>query len=262
MSAATMATWAKLADTIARESSIEVPLAPLRRMIEAASRDARAATDRLDGLFASTETLYPGIGDPLSTKLDIGSNRWLARDYENSYSDWLAWIIEREDDPSRVLPLFGLANAQNVPGKWIVEREVPTAFGRLDLLISNPQLGLLCVEVKTESEPGPDQLERYANWLAGKQSLGLILLAIDQPEDDSPSEKHRFCPWKHVALSLRTWASAWLREPGRLYDAVMTLTFCGAVERNLLSLGGGGLNALRTADYLEEVLSHAKTTSQ
>jgi hypothetical protein len=34
----------------------------------------------------------------------------------------------------------------------------------------------------------------------------------------------------------------------------MTLAFCGAVERNLRSLGGGGLNALRTADYLEEVL--------
>jgi hypothetical protein len=34
----------------------------------------------------------------------------------------------------------------------------------------------------------------------------------------------------------------------------MTLAFCGAVERNLLSLGGGGLNALRAADYLEEVL--------
>jgi hypothetical protein len=34
----------------------------------------------------------------------------------------------------------------------------------------------------------------------------------------------------------------------------MTLAFCGAVERNLLSLGGGGLNALRTADYLEDVL--------
>ena len=41
---------------------------------------------------------------------------------------------------------------------------------------------------------------------------------------------------------------------GRFYDAVMTLAFCGAVERNLLSLGGGGLNALRAVDYLEEVL--------
>jgi hypothetical protein len=37
----------------------------------------------------------------------------------------------------------------------------------------------------------------------------------------------------------------------------MTLTFCGAVERNVLSLGGGGLNAVRTADYLEDVLGEA-----
>jgi len=34
----------------------------------------------------------------------------------------------------------------------------------------------------------------------------------------------------------------------------MTLAFCGAVERNLLSMGHDGLKAMRTADYLEEVL--------
>jgi len=257
-----MATWAKLADTIARESSIEVPLASLRRMIEAASRDARAAAQHLYGLLVDTQALYPNVGDPLSTQLNLASHRWLAQEHENSYSDWLAWILERQDDPSRVLPLFGLPSAQSVPGKWAIEREVPTAFGRLDLLISNPQLGVLCVEAKTESEPGPDQLERYANWLAGKQSLGLVLLAIDQPEDDPPGQKYRFCSWKNVALGLRIWSSIWLREPGRLYDAVMTLAFCGAIERNLLSLHCSGLNALRTAEYLEEVLSHAKTTSQ
>jgi hypothetical protein len=260
VSAATLGTWAKLADTIARESTIEVPLEPLRRMINAANQDAIAASQRLSGLFMQTEALYPGVGDPLGTKVDLGSNRWLGRDSENSYSDWLAWILERQDDPSQVLPLFGLANTQNVPGKWTIEREVATAFGRLDLLISNPQLGVLCIEVKTESEPGPGQLERYLNWLAGKQSLDLVLLAIDQP-DDPPGEKYRFRSWKNVALGLRTWSSIWLREL-RLYDAVMTLAFCGAIERNLLSLHSGGMNALRTAEYLEEVLNYAKTTSQ
>lgn len=86
--------------------------------------------------------------------------------------------------------------------------------------------------------------------------LGLVLLAVDRPEGDLPSDECHFCSWNHVARGLRSWACDWLRA-GRLYDAVMTLTFCGAVERNVLSLGGGGLNAVRTADYLEDVLGEA-----
>ena len=128
-----------------------------------------------------------------------------------------------------------------------------TPFGRLDVLLRHEQAGVVCVEVKTESVPGDDQLERYLKWLAGQRSsLGLVLLTIDPPEDEAPAAC-RSCSWKHIAQSLRTWASDWLRAR-RLYDAVMTLAFCGAIERNLLSLESGGLNALRAADYLEEVL--------
>lgn len=247
--------WAKLADTLPREPNAEVPLNPLRRMVAAAERDAITAGQRLGGLLAEAErTLFSGVGDPLSTKLDLGSHRWLAGDREESYSDWLAWILERQDDPSRMLPLFGIEAPSDAQGKWTVQREVVTPSGRLDLVIRDPLLGVLCVEVKTESVPGEGQLERYRNWLAGQRSqLGLVLLAVDRQEDGSLPEQCRFCSWKHVSLGLRTWASAWLRS-GRLYDAVTTLAFCGAVERNLLSLGGGGLNALRAADYLEEVL--------
>lgn len=252
---AVLSRWAKLADTQAQESNAEVPLDPLHRMMAAAERDAIAAGQRLGGLLAEAErTLFPGVGDPLSTKLDLGSHRWLAGDREESYSDWLAWILEHQDGPSRILPLFGVETPSDAQGKWTVQREVVTPYGRLDLVIRDPLLGVLCVEVKTESVPGEDQLDRYWNWLVGQRSqFDLVLLAVDRPEGDSLPPHCRFCSWKQVSLGLRTWASAWLRS-GRLYDAVMTLAFCGAVERNLLSLGGGGLNALRAADYLEEAL--------
>lgn len=224
-------------------------------MVAAAERDAMAASQRLgDLLEQSGRTLFPGIGDPLSTKLNLCSHRWLGKDREESYSDWLAWILERQEDPLRILPLFGLEAHSDSDELWTVDREVVTPFGRLDLLIRGRRLGELCVEVKTESVPGEDQLERYLKWLArASPRLGLVLLAVDHPEGDLPSDECRFCSWKHVAQRLRSWACDWLRA-GRLYDAVMTLAFCGAVERNLLSLGGGGLNALRTADYLEDVL--------
>jgi hypothetical protein len=250
-----LGTWAKLAETLLQEPNAEVPLDPLRRMVTAAERDAIAASQRLgDLLEQSGRTLFPGVGDPLSTQLEVSTHRWLAGDREESYSDWLAWILERQDDPSRMLLLFGLDAPCGPNEPWTISREVVTAFGRLDLLIRNRRLGVFCVEVKTESVPGENQLEGYLEWLAraGPQ-LGLVLLAVDHPEGDLPSGGCRFCSWKHVALSLRSWARDWLRG-GKLYDAVMTLAFCGAVERNLLSLGGGGLNAIRTADYLEEVL--------
>ncbi len=225
-------------------------------MVEAAEKDAAASAQRLGGLIEQSSRLFfPGVGDPLSAKLEIGSHRWLAGDREEVYSDWLAWIAGRQDDPARILPLFGLDVRPGLSGQWTVEREVVTPFGRLDLLLSHEQAGVLCVEVKTESALGADQLERYIEWLVGQRSSHeLVLLAIDPPEDEPLPGSCRFCSWKHIALSLRAWASDWLRTE-RLYDAVMTLAFCGAIERNLLSLGSGGLNALRAADYLEALLS-------
>jgi PD-(D/E)XK nuclease superfamily len=167
--AETLAAWAKLAGSTARGPSTEVLLESLRQMVDAASRDAVFATQRLNGLFAQIGALFPGVGDPLNRKLNISSNRWLAQSNENSYSDWLAWIIERQDDSSQVLSLFGIIARLHADTRWTVEREVVTPYGRLDLLLRNPQLGVLCIEVKTESVPGPDQLERYRNWLAGQR---------------------------------------------------------------------------------------------
>jgi hypothetical protein len=61
-------TWAKLADTLPHKPDAEVVLDPLRRMVAAAERDATAASKRLgDLLEQSGRTLFPGVGDPLST---------------------------------------------------------------------------------------------------------------------------------------------------------------------------------------------------
>jgi len=118
MLASVLERWAKLADSLSREPDADVPLDSLRRMIAAAERDAIVAGKRLGGLFAEAErTLYPGVGDPLSEELKLGSHRWLAGNREESYSDWLAWIVERQGDPSRVLPLFGIEDRSDAQGK-------------------------------------------------------------------------------------------------------------------------------------------------
>ncbi len=253
--ASVLATWAKLGETVCKQAEVEVPFEPLRRMIDAAERDGEVASRRLVGLFEQSElALYPGVGDPLSAKLSLGSHRWLAGHREEAYSDWLAWILDRQEDSSRVLRLFGIDAPANAHEELTVDREVCISDGRPDLVIRHPLLGVLCVEVKTKSEPREGQLRDYLKWLARKGSqLDLVLLAVDLPEDQPLPEHCRFCSWKQVSLGLRAWASGWLRS-GKIYDAVMTLAICGAVERNLLSMGRDGLKAVRTADYLEEVL--------
>jgi hypothetical protein len=113
-----MAAWAKLGENLHQEPNGEIPLEPLRRMVDAADLDAKSAAYRLgDLLERSGRTLFPGIGDPLGDKLDLRSHRWLAGNREESYSDWLAWILEHQDDPSRVPPLFGIEARSAALGK-------------------------------------------------------------------------------------------------------------------------------------------------
>jgi len=86
-------TWAEFADTIPAEANAEVSLDPLRRMVEAAGKEAAMAAQRVGSLIdKSSRSFFPGDGDPLGAHLKIGSHRWLADDREGSYSDWLAWM--------------------------------------------------------------------------------------------------------------------------------------------------------------------------
>jgi hypothetical protein len=221
-------------------------------MVAAAEKDADAAARILGVLLKnSSANTFPGLGDPL--EIDFRAHRWLRGTREESYSDWLAWIIDRQARAERILPLFGI-EAGVLAGKTCsADREFCTPRGRLDLVINCGERPVLAVEVKTSSEPDVEQLERYLAWLKQRRdSLGLVLLAIDLPEDLGPGD-WTFCPWRDVSGRLRRWASAWLGE-GRVMEAAMTLAFCGAVEQNLLGFRSGGLTAPAMAEYLEQWL--------
>jgi hypothetical protein len=216
-------------------------------MIRAAERDAAASQVVLDRLLeTSGARKFPQLGDPLA--VDFGAHRWLRGSREEAWSDWLAWILQRGADSRKVLRLFGVKPKLVSSGCCEIRREFSTRNGRLDLVL---QFGdaTLVVEVKTASEPGDDQLGRYDAWLQeASASLGLVLLAIDEPENLTITE-WRFCSWETISMGLRTWAAAWLSE-GRVIEAALTLAFCGAVEQNLLGFGSR-LNAPRKARYLD-----------
>jgi hypothetical protein len=216
-------------------------------MIGAAERDAAASQQVLNRLLATSGVhKFPRLGDPLA--FDFGAHRWLRGSREEAWSDWLEWILKRDGDGRRVLRLFGLKPALRGTRSCEIQREFSTENGRPDLVL---RLGhaTLVVEVKTASGVGDDQLGRYNAWLnTASASLGLILLAIDEPENLTTTG-WRFCSWEAISMGLRTWAAEWLRH-GRLIEAALTLAFCGAVEQNLLGFGTR-LNAPRAARYLE-----------
>ena len=204
-----------------------------------------------DLLKRSSANTFLGLGDPL--EVDFGAHRWLRGAREESYSDWLAWIIDRQAKAERILPLFGIEAGLSAGENCFADREFCTPQGRLDLVINCGGRAVLVVEIKTSSEPDGEQLKRYFAWLEQRRdSLGLVLLATDLPEDLEPSG-WSFCPWREVSAGLRRWASIWLGE-GRLMDAAMTLAFCGAVEQNLLGFRSDGLTAPAMAEYLEQWL--------
>jgi hypothetical protein len=117
------------------------------------------------------------------------------------------------------------------------------------------------IEVKTGSGLGRQQLERYDLSLHGKKRVGRVLLAVERP--GRMRQGWQFCSWTDISLGLRSWATEWLRADMKLHSA-MTLSFCAAVEINLLQLGGEGLNMIRTANYLEGFIGgdNAKTRTR
>jgi hypothetical protein len=101
----------------------------------AATLDAYTVQFLQSALEASNERLAP-LRDPLA--LNLGTHRWLAIDREESYSDWLAWILQGMSATADVVPLFGFHDAVLIEplGRLVsVTREEASDQGRTDLII-------------------------------------------------------------------------------------------------------------------------------
>jgi hypothetical protein len=124
-------------------------------MIKAARPAMEAKASQLRSLLKESSAKLAPLGEPL--ELDLGLHRWLDAEREEAYSDWLAWVVQQAESPSRVFRLFGLelpADLTSDTALIYVQREVPVAHGhedqegRLDLLISIGGEPAIIVEVK------------------------------------------------------------------------------------------------------------------
>lgn len=204
--------------------------------------------------------------------LDFSGHRWLdlQREREESYSDWLAWLLERMDSAEQVLRVFGLEDTDFGDlargTKTSVSREEPLSIPeselkRTDIVIRFDDAGILLIEVKIrplELAGGAENLEVYLDWLKRSQpdpkrrcAILLVPTSIEPP-----CEEWKVRSWDTVSLALRRQAAQNISKERAPLLSAITLCFAGAVEQNILGLDGTGaaISAPQTALYLEQFL--------
>jgi hypothetical protein len=210
--------------------------------------------------------------DPLLC--DLGLHRCLAKDREESYSDWLAWVLEQLGDAEAVLRVLGVRKQEYqslCSGSYEIEREAfvkegaPDCEGRIDLLIhfGDPEQALIGVEVKTWDESYEKQ-QGYLNSLGTRcPHTKCVLVAIP---DVSPDSCFGFAlrRWQHVSIALRREIAAYVERHDRDIISAMMCGFVAAIELNLLEFGTAAARrawnsqpiwlSKQLEDYLRETL--------
>jgi hypothetical protein len=217
----------------------------------------QSAQERLQGALARSDAEFLPLTDPL--RLNLGAHRWLSADREESYSDWLAWILQGMSGSAEILPLFTLGEEAKVqPNVSVgrIRREIFSEHGRTDIEVPLGERGLLLIEVKVRNTGSElsSQLKRYAQKVTYLQveRPQLVLLGTEAPEPSLDLFGFTFTSWEALCQRLRQYASR-VKETA-LLQAAAILILCGAVEQNLLGLSGSpsGFRAMATVNYLQD----------
>jgi hypothetical protein len=250
---------------------------PLLRVAEAFRKFAESETSHLQQLLHLSDERLTPLSDPLW--LSSRDNRWLdlRREREESYTDWLAWLLtemcsKQLCSADSMLKIFGLdgkefgAQVRGSQPRLIREKSITTSDGekkRLDLVIRFGDVGILLVEVKVRSideAGGRKNLPVYLKWLNSQESAARCAVLLVPASIDVPCDDWKIRTWDGVSLALRAQASALQKAtPNSLLPALL-LCFAGSVEQNLLGLSATtkALAAPQTALYLERFLEKDK----
>jgi hypothetical protein len=188
-------------------------------------------------LGESNRYLAP-LQDPLKT--DFGLHRWLDGEREESYSDWLGWIIEQLAIPERITKLLlneSTNESTKLVGQLKVHREssltVLEGKRRTDIEVIFGTQRAILIEVKLidADEVDPEQLKDQADYRSGFAHYLLLALSGESPAVHTP---FKLLLWRELCIRLRKMIPELCRD--NLITAAMSLAFVGAVEQNLLGL--------------------------
>jgi hypothetical protein len=210
-------------------------------MIRVAEAEAQKLESELTHLLNTSDAQLQLISlrDPLLA--DAGLNRWLKKEREEAYSDWLEWILGQLGSAVDVLAVLGITDPEIVAScqshVFKIEREVYIPDGRLDLLLTLDDSVMIIVEVKKYSAETSDTAKQagYYEWLTSKHipQRGALLLTPDAAEEKY--ENFSTLLWADVCIRLRCLLPALRTRIGPVKTA-MFVAFVSAVETNLLNL--------------------------
>ncbi len=184
-----------------------------------------------------------GMHDPLLN--DLGAHRWI--DKETSYSDWLAWVLERLE-PSAVFDVLDVKPPFNPKdaGNCRVQRESQLDARYIDLLIHFEGVPdyAVGVEVKTYDEQYAKQKDylKSISRLYGND-MPCVLVAIGDDIDKDELCGFTLRPWRKVTFALREKIAEYASKNGaenRIVTSMM-LGFVAAAEQNLLQFSPAAL---------------------
>jgi hypothetical protein len=224
---------------------------PCDSLVDSAGRYLSARTAELAGLLLESRTRLQPLDDPLLINFHL--HRRLAKEREESYSDWLAWLL-CEVDPNQVgRLLFGddaPAEIREARNRCVAEREVqveegyPGSKGRLDIVLRFDQAALVVVEVK-RSEAELYELVKhggYKKWLHGGLNQRVsykkaFLLEVNErkPSGEDAGAGFIRLRWDDFCQRGRALIPE-LVQSDKVVTAALFAAFLGSVEMNLLEL--------------------------
>jgi len=263
------------ADVLKKWASLSKPATfswrPLEGMVRVAEAEAQQLESQLDQLVKESNARLEAISlcDPLCAR--AGLNRWLAKEREEAYSDWFAWILEQLQSPQggseKILKVLGITEPEIVAGSqsrtFKIEREYSIPYGRLDLLLTIDKFVMIIIEVKKYSAETSDTAKQagYFEWLESKTTFPerkAFLLTTDAGEEKY--ENFSTMRWADVCIRLRRLLPELSAGIGPVRTA-MFVAFVSAVETNLLNFVAPPqkeaverLFYARTIDHLEKYL--------
>lgn len=244
-----MKRWKRLGDPLhVNNISRSFDWTSAQHLIKAAEPLLLANSVHLRGLLKRSNDLLAPLEDPLLT--DYGVHRWLAHSREESYSDWLAWVLSQIKEPHQLFQALKIIDdpvAEDALRTVALtsEREVFTAeghpghSGRIDLQMVVPGKVLIQIELKLTSA-GDSDVEKGEGYSRSANRHGVPLrhvhrriIATDGDASlDYPGDYH-LVTWRHVVVQLRIIAAR-LVEEHRLLPAAAVLGFVGAVEQHII----------------------------
>lgn len=215
---------------------------PVQRMISSFVPVSALEAERLqDVLNESGQFLHP-FKDPLL--IDFGAHRWLSSAREESYSDWLAWILTQLQSPKLVfsvlLEKYDANLQQRCKQRLTVHRELGLVDEdgfrrRTDLELMYGREKAILVEVK-KGDASHIDLEQLRVQLRHKPGFGHYVLLAGHGEHRQYADGFQLRTWNEVCVALRRIVA--IPELKGTVEGAMILAFVGAVEQNLLGYPG------------------------